>query len=777
MTQKIDLNGLWDLSFVLPGEEDKRVLPAKVPGEAEAELAKHGLLGDLIPPDRIDALWDIASVEWEYSRKFCTPPAEDDQTLYLVFDGVDAASNVYLNEKLVLETDNAMIPHRVDVTDELRRAGEENILRVVIKTDVEAARKYGVPVPGSALGCPQGAFLRKARHVWGWDNAPVLPARGIWRGVHLDITDPIGIEDFYSYTIRVDKEKNFADLGYQCTLRLPEMCKYTDYTLRAEIAYDGKVCASEESVVQTFYAGMERERPVHVENPKLWNPIGYGEPNLYDFTLTLLHKGEPVAQETRKVGLRQIELVRTPVLDENSNGEFVFYCNGEKIYIRGTNWKVLDCLHSKSKEKLYSSLEMAKKCNCNMIRVWGGGVYEDDDFFDWCDANGMLVWQDFMFACESPASNALFEENVYREAVSVICQLRNHASLALWCGDNEADNTFFWGDYVPSGLRPNDNNISRRVLKRAVREFDPWRDYMESSPYIDDSLITKRSDRNMDLYLKRVPELHYYPDGGDFPREFDRCKAHFISETGPFFYNAMSETPEIVARELPRMREHWNDSKWRFTIPHQTTDYLVHWIESVKTHLMFYYNEVPEPSDSGLSRLIDGVNISVAEVFKYAIESFRRRKFYTTGLIWWSLCDMWPMAFNFSVADSNGKVKLPYYWIAASQEPTVIIGEKCGSTIRLWAVNDTLVPFKGKCKVSKTAADGSVTELSEIGFECPPNDKVEIGTVSVAENALLIFDWGRKNHLITGDAPYSLDAWFGWRKTLLEEYALYNPQK
>ena len=136
-----------------------------------------------------------------------------------------------------------------------------------------------------------------------------------------------------------------------------------------------------------------------------------------------------------------------------------------------------------------------------------------------------------------------------------------------------------------------------------------------------------------------------------------------------------------------------------------------------------------------------------------------------------------PMAFNFSVADSNGKVKLPFYWIAASQEPTVIIGEKCGSTIRLWAVNDTLVPFKGKCKVSKTAADGSVTELSEIGFECPPNDKVEIGTVSVAENALLIFDWGRKNHLITGDAPYSLDAWFGWRKTLLEEYALYNPQK
>ena len=775
MALSVDLNGMWQLSFQLFGETQKRELPACVPGEAEAVLAANGLLGDLIPPDRIDALWDTAPVEWEYSRNFCTPPAEDGQRLWLVFDGVDAASTVFLNGEKILETDNALIPHKADVTEFLRPAGEENSLLVIIKTDVDAARPYGPPVPGSALGCCQGAFLRKARHVWGWDNAPVLPLRGIWRSVHLDIVDAIGIDDLYCYTMRVDKEKNFADLGYQCTLRLPEKCKYTDYTLKAELAFEGSVCAAEEVIVQTFYAAMERERPVHVENPKLWNPIGYGEPNLYDFTLTLYYKGEAVAQEKRKVGLRQLELVRTPVLDENSNGEFVFYCNGEKIYIRGTNWKVLDSFHSKSQEKLYPSLELAKKCNCNMIRVWGGGVYEEDAFFDWCDANGMLVWQDFMFACESPAPNVLWEENVYREAVSVVRQFRNHASLALWCGDNEADNAFFWGDFVPAALRPNDNNISRKILKRAVREFDPWRDYMESSPYIDDSLITKRSDRNMDVYLTRVPELHYYPDGGDYPTAFDRCKAHFISEAGPFFYNAMSESPEILARELPRMRKHWNTGKYSFTIPHQTSDYLVHWIESVKEHLQWRYNEVPEPSEKDLNRLVSAVNLSVAEDFKYAIESFRRRKFRTTGLIWWSLCDMWPMAFNFSVTDYAGKVKLPYYWISASQEERVIIGEKCGSTIKLWAVNDTMTPFAGTCKVNKYDAAGNAAGLAEIAFECPPNGRVEIGSVQVAEQALAVFDWGRKNHLFTGSAPWSLAHWLTWKDILLEAYNVYKP--
>ncbi len=775
MAQTIDLNGSWQLSFLLPGEKQRRVLPATVPGEAEAELAKNGLLGDLIPPDRIDALYDTAPVEWEYSRSFTTPAVKKDEKVYLVFDGIDTGSSIFLNGELILETDNALIPHQADVTGKLNSEGEENALTVVIQSDVEASRKYGAPVPGAALGCCQGAFLRKARHVWGWDNAPVLPLRGIWRGVHLEIEDAVGIEDLYCYTMRVNKEKNFADLGYQCALRLPENCKYTDYTLRAELAFDGEVCAAEEIVVQTFYAAMERERPVHVENPKLWNPIGYGEPNLYDFTLTLFHKGKQIAQEKRRVGLRQIELIRTPVLDENSNGEFVFCCNGEKIYIRGTNWKVLDSFHSRSQERLLPSLELAKKCNCNMIRVWGGGVYEEKAFFDWCDANGMLVWQDFMFACESPAPNELFEENVYREAVSVVRQFRNHASLALWCGDNEADNAFFWGDFVPAALRPNDNNISRKILKRAVREYDPWRDYMESSPYIDDSLLPRRSDRNMDVYLTRVPELHYYPDGGDYPAAFDRCKAHFISEAGPFFYNAMSETPEILERELPRMRKHWNTGKYEFTIPHQTSDYLVHWIESVKEHLQFRFNEVPTPSDEDIFRLVDAVNISVSEDFKYAIESFRRRKFRTTGLIWWSLCDMWPMAFNFSVTDYAGKVKLPFYWISASQEERVIIGEKCGNTIKLWAVNDTVTPFAGTCKVTSTDADGKSVELSEIAFECPPNDRVEIGTVEVTGQRLLLFDWGRKNHIISGSAPWSLAASLIWKDILKKEYAVYTP--
>lgn len=380
-----------------------------------------------------------------------------------------------------------------------------------------------------------------------------------------------------------------------------------------------------------------------------------------------------------------------------------------------------------------------------------------------------------MFACEFPSHNELFEANVRREAQSVICALRNHPSLAIWCGDNESDNALLWGNYIPITLRPADNHLSRQILKEATRMFDPWRDYLESSPFIDDSLFhDRRSRRDIDNYLQRVPEQHYYASEADYAKAFDRSRARFISEAGAFYYNALSEDPAILARELPRIRAGWEKiPAVRELLLHQSENYLHTWCESAREHLAFYFGAPDAATPENPERLVEAINISVAENYKYAIESFRQGKFqHHTGMIWWSLCDMWPMAFNYSVADCNLRPKLPFYWIAAAQQSQVIIGKRHEDKIIFYAINDTRQKFCENCRITSVDAELNEHEIGNFSFECPPNGNIRFGELPENRSPrLLLFHWGKQsNHLVAGRPPYSLELWRKWRSFLLNFY-------
>lgn len=767
---KISLNGKWRLAFNHPQTGSKTCFTADVPIEAEVVLHNNGLIGDLMPPDTPADLSSVKNCVWNYSRTFTKPAVQDNQEVWLVFDGIDPASEIYLNGKHILSTDNAMISHQVDITSVLQ---EENLLEVMVSTDADAAKKYGPPLPGSGHGNAINTFLRKARHVYGWDNAPCLPLRGICKDVSIEIKNRNRIEDIYIYTMQANINMPQAEVGYYFSFKLDDELSDKVH-LELEFFKDGKSVFRQNYLIENCVTRTVRNG-IFIDSPSLWFPRGYGKAELYSCRASLKCGEKILDTREEKFGIREIELVRSNILDKDGNGDFHFLCNGVKIYVRGTNWKVLNAIHSQSSTTMQKALDLTVRCNCNLIRVWGGGIYERDDFFNWCDENGMLVWQDFMFACEFPCRNRLYEENAKQEAEFIIKALRNHPSLALWCGDNEADNSLCWNNFIPMPIRPSDNYLSRNVLKDAVLAHDPWRNYMPSSPFIDDAVFSDNaSRRNFDNYLQRVPEQHYYTGEPDYERAFDKTNALFISECGPFFYNALSETPEIYEREHSRIKANWNKSIINpELLYHQSDNYMITWCESAKKHLEFKFGQNCNITPDKKEDFITAINFSCAEDYKYCIEKFRREKFRRSGLIWWSLCDMWKMAFNYSAVDSNYNPKMPFFWIAASQEPRVIIGEKQNGKVIIHAANDTLEKFAGNCEISCIDAGGKTYCKKDVTFSIQENSCCKIAEIDMLEeHTLILFKQGNIcNHLITGNAPFDFAACKVWIKILRGIYS------
>ena len=406
----------------------------------------------------------------------------------------------------------------------------------------------------------------------------------------------------------------------------------------------------------------------------LWWPVGFGEAKLYTVRLEILEKNVVAASYTAPFGIRTVRLNWTEDIDENG-GEFVFVVNGERVYIRGTNWKPLDPLASLADQKLKDgrALEEIRALNCNMVRIWGGGIYEDEYLFDFCDRNGILVWQDFMFACEVPPTDDAYCDLVMREAAYIIKKYRNHPSLALWCGDNENDKVMQHKNQQTCAL-PSDSRISRQILKKAVLCNDHYRTYLPSSPFVSDRMFVETVKGKV---IHHPTERHLYAEVYLEPSAIRACPSIFFSETGPFWTNAISGTESIFLREAERAERLWNEpvtvSRLRNqTIFHQDEYYFKRWRLSGKNaceRLLGRDFSFAEFKDYTLA-----LNLLCAEDFKDLIEYCRVCRWSKTGVIWWSLMDMFPMLFNYSVIDCEYNRKLPYYWIQKSQQEFALMG-------------------------------------------------------------------------------------------------------
>ncbi len=773
--RRIALDGDWTLSFTHPVTGQAHSMAATVPGNVEIDLQREGLIADPYPPDDVSAMRDFDRVDdWTYETEFDAPAAGADQTVRLVFEGIDTVADVTLNGEKVLRCENMLIPHSVDLTSRLKVEG--NSLAVRIHSPELFARCFPY-IAGQVARQHRhaAAYLRKARHMWGWDNAPRLPSAGIWRPAYLSVLPPIRFSEVYVYTERVRDDT--VSIGCNWAIETPD-ADLSPYRGRMALCAGGEVRHSFDFDVEFTAGRLSRSLPR--SDVDLWWPRGYGEPQLYDMSLQLLKDDAVVAEWATRFGIREIDLIRSEVTNREGEGEFVFVCNGEKVYIRGTNWKPKDALHSRAAGKVRRALELCTDLHCNMVRIWGGGIYEDHEFFDYCDENGILVWQDFMFACEFPPREEFFQKAVAREAAVIVKRLRNHPSLAVWCGDNEVDATFFWNTLIPKNLLPSDNRITRNVLPEAVKSHDPYRCYVPSSPYIADSLAAERRlDRDQRSGMAS-PEHHLYPGNENFREAYRRSAAHFIGETGPFFINAMSQTPEIVQRELPRARRLWDVpiAPGSYTLDrHQVDVHFLTWKDAVRNRTRQFFGR--EFSIDRWEELAEAVNIVCADMFKFAIEHSRCRRWRKTGVLWWSLMDMWPMMFNYSVVDCRFRPKNPpYRWIRQSQQPVcLMIQDVRGDGKRqLFAANDTLKPVQGSYRVRGVDAEGREEDVLSGDFTVGPNRTAALREVEgPTAPALLVMDWtvgGRagQNHYVWGEPPFPFEVYSRWCRCLDERY-------
>lgn len=762
-TKKYSLDGAWSLSFTLPENGKRYDTQVTVPCNVEPTLLEMGLVDDYLPCDNERACEKFEGVDdWCYTRTFAAPQIANGSKLELVFEGIDTIAEVYLNGEKLCDCQNMHLSYRLDVTDRVLRSNNE--LCVIIRSSELWARKHPHNMNIIRLSQPSyydsHAHLRKARHQWGWDNAPRLLTSGIYRSVYLEELPAIRFDEVYAYTEKVTE----SEVGFVAAWRIetPDV-SLRDYTIRLSLMDGENVVYTCTKALWFIQGAILNYLPR--EALKLWWHAGYGEQFLYDLKLELFRRDECVATYQTPFGIRTVKLIRTEDILNDGTGEFCFEVNGERVFIKGTNWKPLDPLGALAdqKTKTEQALREISALHCNMVRVWGGGIYEDHAFFDYCDRNGVLVWQDFMLACEIPPNEGLFCELLKPEAEAIVKKLRNHPSLAVWCGDNENDEAAIWTTYATQRL-PSYSRATRIVLKNAVLEHDPMRCYVESSPFVSDQNHKTRYTTGQ----YHQPETHLYPDVLVGAKALRDCKSLFLGETGPILLNAISPNPRMLERERRRASLLWDgNAAPPWTDHHQNDGYFCRWRLVGKRVCEAFYGRDFEFSE--WKEYLLAVNVACAEIFKDLIEYCRATRPRKTGILWWSLYDMWPMLFNYSVIDCDGVRKLPYYWIEKSQQDFALMAvrRELGGKVALYAANDTSDAHSAHYTVTAYDEDCKETLLVQGDWIQPKNAGAEIVPLSVGdEPRLLIIKWVEKgktyaNHFFTSQKmPFEhMKAW------------------
>ncbi len=433
-----------------------------------------------------------------------------------------------------------------------------------------------------------------------------------------------------------------------------------------------------------------------------------------------------------------------------SDGEFCFWVNGERLFAMGSNWVPLDAYHSRDREQLPMALAMADDLGCNMLRCWGGNVYEDDLFYDTCDEMGILIWQDFSMACAVYPQDAAFQQRLADEARTVVRRLRHHPCITLWAGDNECDQS-----WMGRGLDPNNNVLTRQMLPNVLRAEDATRPYLPSSPYVD-AVAHARGQR----YL---PENHLWGPRDYFKSRFyTESLCHFASEIGYHGCPAPSSMRRFLSPE--KVWPYQDNEEWLLhaTSPVPGVDLYDYRVELMANQVRELFGQVPDDLDA----FVAASQISQAEAFKFHIELFRTSKWRRTGILWWNLLDGWPQ-FSDAVVDYYGTKKLAYSYIKRAQQPLLIaLREPQNWRQELVACNDTRQPLAVRYQLSEV---GSGQVLVESEATAKPDAVTVLGTVPHSQGAHRFYtlSWHSalgegQSHYLAGNPPFDLQQYLEW---------------
>lgn len=716
-------------------------LVAQIPGNVEIALMEAEILPNIYQGENVEKTRAFELYDWWYVKEFTVDELPCDCEHALVFDGVDTYAEYFLNGEKIGESDNMFIAHEFAVNGFVKLG--KNQLAVHIFSTVKKSEEY--PASPSLVAdweCFGNLYVRRPSHVYGWDIFPRVISAGIWRGVRLECRDHVRIEDIYFSTVFV--KKDLAGLSFHYQLKLP-----AELFGKYRIEFAGKCKDRSFSFSYPVVYKAATKFP-YVQNPLLWWPNGMGEQNLYDVTVTLYDERNNVVDQKQTVmGIRHVKLERADFVGENG---FRIYINEQPVFCKGANWVPLDVLHSKDAEKYEECVMNYVENNSNMVRVWGGGVYEDNAFFELCDKHGIMVWQDMMLACHAYPQDEVFCKAFSNEVESVIQKIRNHPSIVLYCGSNETDWIYFC-----TGQNPNDDVLTRKVIPEAIRKMDPYRAYYPTTPMFTDKFVKAQGGRFLidleEIERSRIglPEEHYWWHRDDYETyaKIDHC---FVGEIGYSGCPALETLQESIPVCELNAENEFNGDAWNC---HQySTD------GDVRHASKYYFGTLPNTVED----FILSSQISQAEAYKYLIEQTRLKKPYMTGILLWNMRDGWP-AYNSALVDYYGRKKLSFYYVRQSQQNVVFI---MGDDLKGYACNDTLAAYQGGYKIY----NGGGQVLVEGQFSVPANENVCLGDFSALKDEkylvleLTVGENTYVNHFINESRAHDFDGY----KAFLQSY-------
>ncbi len=693
---------------------------ASVPGDFIQDMVAAGDLPDYFYSENI-----LLARKIENLHVFYYTEVEASADEYLHFEGIDTFADVYVNGNKEASSSNSFLSLDVMPT---WKAGRNSVV-VHIKPVCLEARKLKTPTSSvSAFYFQQGLYVRKPISSFGWDILPRMVSAGIHKPVRLLKKKTDAIDDVFVITGSIDKEKKTARL--RCYFQLTLSGDFnSDYTIKI-VGKCGDATFEKESVVWHS----SHSFCVDVQDARLWYPHNYGKPNLYDVEVQLFYRGTLVDTYAFAYGIRTARL-------ESNEKQFQFYVNDTPIFAMGSNW-VPTSIFTGDTSRLDKSLSLLLESGANMVRVWGGGYYEDDRFYEFCDRHGILVWQDFMMACGIYPQDERFCEILAEEAEYQVKRLRNHASLVLWCGDNECDLCMeSWSDFARA---PDSNILTREVLPKVLAVHDHTRSYIPSSPYI----YGKYTESGLiDWHLWTRTEHYASP-------YFLETAARFVSEVGYTAFPNLDSLQKFIK----------NPENVLLDDGTATDEYILHgtapdvlkntWYDH-KVPCTCYYAEMTfgKRADS-FEDFIAQSQYTQAEAYKTWVETARVKGW--SGILLWNLVEGWP-GISEAMVDYYFEKKPSFSFVKNAQRlQSVILAEKTANLLNVYAVNDGNEEAEIAYEVrlgEKSLLTGRATVAAHgrvVVGEIPTDGKSNFYAVSFETN-------GEKCHTHYQEKPRALD--------------------
>ena len=651
------LNGTWRMRQV----GDTQEYPAVVPGSVLSTLMDAGAIENPYDRDNEYRIRELFWNEYEFERSF-TVSAEQlsCEKIELVCHGLDTLAELFVNGVSIASTSNMHRTYRFPVGELLHEG--ENEIRIVFFSTLRYIEQYR-PAKGKEITViPAGGmwgnqYLRKAHSMFGWDWGAQLPDAGIWRDIELVCYSGARIADV---RIRQKHESGRVVLGVETDLEVLEAQNYKVSLTLTPSYFNGQKLPATQALAKTALVMAGRTHltmELSVEEPRLWWPNGLGDQNLYNLHVSLkpagaaaggaaaleILKTKPIDERDYTIGLRTLTVSQ----DEDEWGsEFCFQVNGVKLFSKGANYIPEDCVYSHiTKERIDMLLTSAKRANYNTIRVWGGGYYPSDTFYELCDRYGLIVWQDLMYACNAYELTDAFEENIIAETHDNVVRLRHHASLGLWCGNNEIESAWYhWPDFENETpyVRTDYIKMFEYILPKALREADDTTFYWPSSPSSGGSLDNPDDANRGDTHYWAV--WH-----GQLP--FSDYQNHFFRFCSEFGFQSFPGSKTVESYTRPEDRNIFS----RVMEDHQKNN-------SANGKMLYYLSEnfrYPRDFDS----LLYVTQILQAVAVKSGVEHWRRNRGRCMGTLYWQINDNWPVA-SWASIDYFGRWK-PLHYMAA----------------------------------------------------------------------------------------------------------------